>query len=110
MTNIEFVNKAIEIAMTYKTLYAKGMYGHVLTESNISSLSNDYPYWYIEKESVSGKTNGEHLKQYTGKGYFGFDCICLIKGILWGWSGDLDHYRGGSQYELNDVPDETEPT
>lgn len=108
MTNIEFVNKAIEIAMTYKTLYAKGMYGHVLTESNISSLSNDYPYWYIEKESVSGKTNGEHLKQYTGKGYFGFDCICLIKGILWGWSGDLDHYRGGSQYELNDVPDETE--
>lgn len=108
MTNIEFVNKAIEIAMAYKTLYAKGMYGHVLTESNISSLSNDYPYWYIEKESASGKTNGEHLKQYTGKGYFGFDCICLIKGILWGWSGDLDHYRGGSQYELNDVPDETE--
>jgi len=108
MTNIEFVNKAIEIAMAYKTRYAKGMYGHVLTESSIKDLSEDYSKWYQDKNPTSNKTNKDHLKEYADKDYFGFDCICLVKGILWGWQGDLNHYRGGAQPLSNGVPDETE--
>jgi hypothetical protein len=36
---------------------------------------------------------------------FGFDCVCLIKGLLWGWSGDAGHTYGGAKYASNGVPD-----
>ena len=29
---------------------------------------------------------------------FGFDCVCLIKGILWGWNGNLNHVYGGATF------------
>ncbi len=34
-----------------------------------------------------------------------FDCVCLIKGILWGWNGDFSKKRGGAVYKSNNVPD-----
>lgn len=36
---------------------------------------------------------------------FGFDCVCLIKGILWGWRGDASKQYGGASYAINGVPD-----
>ena len=36
---------------------------------------------------------------------FGFDCVCLIKGILWGWNGDASAAYGGAKYKANGVPD-----
>lgn len=36
---------------------------------------------------------------------FGFDCVCLIKGILWGWNGDQNKTYGGAVYASNGVPD-----
>ena len=37
---------------------------------------------------------------------FFFDCGGLIKGILWGWNGDLNRVYGGAVYsETNTVPD-----
>lgn len=36
---------------------------------------------------------------------FGFDCVCLIKGVLWGWSGDDSKTYGGAGYAVNGVPD-----
>lgn len=36
---------------------------------------------------------------------FGFDCVCLIKGILWGWDGDASRTYGGAGYAINGVPD-----
>jgi LysM repeat protein len=36
---------------------------------------------------------------------FGFDCVCLIKGILWGWSGNKNAVYGGAKYGSNGVPD-----
>jgi hypothetical protein len=36
---------------------------------------------------------------------FGFDCVCLIKGVLWGWSGDTSKTYGGASYAVNGVPD-----
>lgn len=35
---------------------------------------------------------------------FGFDCVCLIKGILWGWNGNLNHVYGGATFVKN-IPD-----
>jgi nucleoid-associated protein YgaU len=36
---------------------------------------------------------------------FGFDCVCLIKGVLWGWNGDTTKTYGGAKYASNGVPD-----
>lgn len=36
---------------------------------------------------------------------FGFDCVCLLKGILWGWNGDASRTYGGASYAANGVPD-----
>jgi hypothetical protein len=41
---------------------------------------------------------------------FGFDCVCLIKGVLWGWTGDLNARYGGAKYQSNGVPDIDETT
>ncbi len=31
--------------------------------------------------------------------------MCLIKGLLWGWSGDTSKVYGGAVYQSNGVPD-----
>jgi hypothetical protein len=36
---------------------------------------------------------------------FGFDCVNLIKGILWGWNGDKTKTYGGAKYDTKVVPD-----
>ena len=36
---------------------------------------------------------------------FGFDCVCLIKGILWGWNGNVNANYGGAAYKSNGVTD-----
>jgi|GEM_PF-3115295 len=36
---------------------------------------------------------------------YGFDCVCLIKGVLWGWSGNAAKPYGGAAYASNGVPD-----
>lgn len=48
--------------------------------------------------------------KYDGK-YWNWDCICLIKGILWGWTADKTKPRGGGAvYASNGVPDIGENT
>lgn len=41
---------------------------------------------------------------------FGFDCVCLLKGVLWGWEGDPSKIYGGATYKANSVPDVNENT
>ena len=37
---------------------------------------------------------------------WGWDCVCLVKGILWGWDNDKSKPRGGGAvYGSNGVPD-----
>lgn len=36
---------------------------------------------------------------------FGFDCVGLIKGVLWDWNGDTNKTYGGAKYASNGVPD-----
>ena len=36
---------------------------------------------------------------------YGFDCVCLIKGVLWGWCGDASKTYGGASYASGGVPD-----
>ena len=43
-------------------------------------------------------------KALMGTGYI-FDCVGLIKALLWGWIGDASKSYGGSSYKSNGVPD-----
>ena len=97
MNNVEFVNKAKEIATKFKTLYVMGCFGAPMNNTNKNRYCNNHSY---NKQSV--RTN--KIKNASAD-TFGFDCVCLIKGILWGWKGDTNKTYGGASYTSNGVPD-----
>ncbi|MBO5147094.1 MAG: peptidoglycan-binding protein [Clostridia bacterium] len=101
MKNVELVKKAKDVVANYKTVYANGMFGQPITESIIVQKTRQLPKWYTSARQKS-------LRALIGQGCFGFDCICFIKALLWGWSGDLKSTNGGAKYCSNNVPDTTE--
>ena len=97
MTNKEFVDKLLNIVDNYNTVYAYGTFGQKVTNSIINQKTKQYPNWY-----TTARIN--NLKSLVGKNYFCFDCVGLIKGVLWGWNGS-NTTNGGAKYESNGVPD-----
>lgn len=95
MTNKEFIEKALNIANNYKTLYVLGCFGAPMTVKNKKRYSSNYAY----------NKNRANLINSSTSDTFGFDCVCLIKGILWGWNGALNTNYGGATYCSNNVPD-----
>ena len=93
MTSTEFVRKLKDIAQNYKTLYVKGCFGAPLTAAN--------------KPDYYGKNSDSRIAKIKAAtaDTFGFDCVCLVKGVLWGWCGDKNDYRGGAKFASNGVPD-----
>lgn len=98
MTAKELVAKAIDIAKNHKTVYMWGVFGAPISEALIAGKSKQYPEWYTAKKQAA-------FRKLIGQGYFGFDCVCLIKAILWGWDGDGSKTYGGAKYGTNGVPD-----
>lgn len=94
----EFLATLKGIADNYKTVYMWGVFGSPVTEKVISQKAKQYPAWYTRKRQ-------KIFEPLIGKGYFGFDCVGLIKGVLWGWAGDHSKYHGGAIYAANNVPD-----
>lgn len=95
MTSKSFIEKAQSIAKNYKTAYVWGTFGLVANASNMQRMINQY--------SKNSKYLSAARKIY-GNGYF-FDCVGLIKAILWGWSGNSAKTYGGAVYASNGVPD-----
>lgn len=93
----DFINMAKKIANNYKTLYVMGCFGAPLNSKNKTRYCNNDSY---NKQSV--RTN--KIKNASND-TFGFDCVCLIKGILWGWNGNVNKNYGGATYCSNGVPD-----
>ncbi len=98
MRNDVLVDKALDVAKSFKTVYANGFIGSPLTNDNIASKAKQLPNWYTAERIAK-------LKSLVGKGYFGFDCVCFVKSLLWGWSGNASATYGGAKYESNGVPD-----
>ena len=96
-TNLELVERLVDIATNYKTLYVMGGWGGPLTESNKTRYINAYSY----NQSASRKAMINAASSDT----FAFDCVCLIKAVLWGWDGNLSDKNGGAVYATNGVPD-----
>ena len=100
ITNLEFKEKLLFV-VSQKTVYANGMFGQVIIEDTIMQKARQLPKWYTYERK-------KMLRSLILKDYFGFDCICLIKGVLWGWNGNTNKVNGGAVYESNGVPDVTE--
>lgn len=98
MKSTEFVQKVKNIATRVNTVYACGMFGQPITEKSIKDKAKQYPKWYTEKKQAM-------LRGLIGKNYFGFDCVCLIKGVMWGFNADPTKTYGGATYASNGVRD-----
>ena len=94
----ELVRRHIDAAKNHKTVYMWGCFGAPVTEQLIKEKSAQYPSWYTAGKQAA-------FRQLVGKGYFGFDCVNLTKGILWGWDGNPRAPYGGARYASNGVPD-----
>lgn len=99
MTSEQFVAKVVSIADGYKTLYVMGGFGACLHSKNKKRYTNNHDY----------NRKPERTKKITAASNdtFAFDCVGLIKGVLWDWSGKtsvLWNY-GGAAYKSNGVPD-----
>ena len=97
MNNLEFVAKLKDIANNYKTLYVMGCFGSPMTDANKQRYTANHSY---NKQSSRTK-----MIKSASADTFGFDCVCLIKGVLWGWCGDASKTYGGAIYTSNGVPD-----
>lgn len=93
----EFVEKLKDVAENYKTLYVMGCFGAPLTAANKKR--------YINHHSYNQKPARTKMINAATADTFGFDCVNLIKGILWGWNGDKKKTYGGAKYAINGVPD-----
>ena len=93
----DFVAKLKDIATNYKTLYVMGCFGAPMTAANKKRYIDHHPY---NKQPARVK-----LINAASTDTFGFDCVCLIKGVLWGWSGDKSKIYGGAKYATKGVSD-----
>lgn len=96
-TNIELAAMAKKVATEYKTLYVMGCFGAPMTEKNKTRWINNYAF--------NRRSDREPKIRAASTDTFGFDCVCFIKGLLWGWDGDTSHVYGGAEYKSNGVPD-----
>lgn len=92
------VKKLKDIVNNYKTIYVYGSIGGIVTNTLISQKAKQYPSFYTDARIAK-------IKKTVGKGYFGFDCVNVIKSILWGWDGNKNASYGGAKYASNGVKD-----
>ena len=97
MKSSELVAKVVDIAKHSKTLYVMGCFGAPLTDTNKSRYIKNHPY-----NMAAARTS---MIMAATPDTFGFDCVNLTKGILWGWNGNKNAYHGGARYAGNAVPD-----
>lgn len=96
-----FTSKLKEIATKEKTVYAWGMFGSPITRAIVNGKASQYPSWY-----TSNKVYGIFEPLYgLNPPVWGFDCVGLVKGVLWGWNDDSSKTYGGAVYASNGVPD-----
>lgn len=93
----ELAEKMKNIAMNYKTCYVWGGCGMPITEATIKDKLTQYP--------AENRVFSENARRLIGKHAWMFDCVCTIKAVLWGWTGDRGKYFGGAVYASNGVPD-----
>ncbi len=100
MKSSVFIEKLKDIEANYKTLYVMGCFGAPLTGANINRYCKNHKYNRNYKRTQMIRNAGNKKPPV-----FGFDCVNLIKGVLWGWNGDAGQIYGGAKYNTAGVPD-----
>lgn len=93
----ELVAACLDAANNHKTLYVMGCFGAPMNASNKTR--------YINHHGYNQKAERKAMIQAASADTFGFDCVCLVKGLLWGWNGNASKTYGGAGYAVNGVPD-----
>lgn len=97
MKSKEFISTLVGIAKNYKTLYVMGCFGAPMNAENKKRYTSNHSYnMTADRKAMINAASADT---------FGFDCVCLIKGVLWGWNGDASRVYGGAGYCVNGVPD-----
>lgn len=96
-TAAQLAERCLDVAQNYKTLYVMGCFGAPMTAANKKRYTQNHTY---NKQAARTK-----MINAASADTFGFDCVCLIKGLLWGWRGDKTKTYGGASYAVNGVPD-----
>lgn len=96
-TAAQLAERCLDVAQNYKTLYVMGCFGAPMTAANKKRYTQNHTY---NKQAARTK-----MINAVSADTFGFDCVCLIKGLLWGWCGDKTKTYGGASYAVNGVPD-----
>lgn len=101
MTGSSLAARCLDIAQRYKTIYMYACYGFQVTDATIrAKAQQNLNGWYTEKNIKKLKAAANQQPPV-----WGFDCVNLIKGILWGWTGDESKEKGGAKYATNGIPD-----
>lgn len=96
-TGKELAQKAKELAENYKSVYAMGCFGWPMNKANQNRAIEAYAY--------NRRPDRMRKIRESGGDTFAFDCVCMIKALLWGWCGDQEQSYGGAAYASNGVPD-----
>lgn len=96
-TGAQLAARAKDVAQNYKTLYVMGCFGAPMNATNKKR--------YCANHSYNKAADRQAMINAASADTFGFDCVCLIKGLLWGWCGDASKTYGGAGYAVNGVPD-----
>ncbi len=98
MKDNEFIQRIKNIAEQHDTVYMMGTFGAPVSEKLIAQKGKQYPQNYSagRQRLLRGKISSAP---------WAFDCVGLIKGILWGWEADRTRNFGGAKYRANGVPD-----
>ena len=91
----ELAAACLNVAKNYKSLYVLGCFGWPMNDYNKKRAKAEYAY----------NSNKAAKIDSASADTFGFDCVNLIKALLWGWNGDVNASYGGAVYQSNGVPD-----
>jgi len=80
--NLSIKLKKLKGLLEVKNTYVQGSFGFPMNEENkryfLTEYDNDYNF---DNPNCISKASADT---------FGFDCVCLIKAVFWGWTGDLN--------------------
>lgn len=98
----EFIKRA-RLAERERSCYVTGCFGAPLNYPGaldrwIAEWPNNQKHEaFIREQAAKAAADGVPV--------FGWDCVNLIKGILWGWDAEANKEYGGVKYSSNGVPD-----
>lgn len=80
--------------------------GKAITFATVQTMCNLDLNQYIKNHPYNMAAARTSMIMAATPDTFGFDCVNLIKAVLWGWTGDKTKSYGGAKYATNGVPDE----